>query len=581
LCGCIEMVREWSSKLLLLYVNGRAEVVFTDGSAIIVHPGAERLSFFRQDGVRQRCLKSCMPWNCALPIIGHKDPKVEAVYFGKDEVCAKASAALNLRGRFCAFSSVGPLQMAQRTQRQVRVPRARWPPPSIIDDVQEISANIDITVSSADSAASLTLAGHGRTYAVVWWQPQEISNCLHCVKTSKGLYQEHVQRQQCFTVADPPLAAWVYPLFLALSQHRLRRGKLCAEADVSFIDARIAVIAALMRGQVTAGEIIEGSDGEILAKLPCTQVGLHANNAQGMHDNMWGNDVVSPAAALGAAGEGPVHVSWTPDSTAWFHVDYNFNEVTIDASGSGNIGHRLIVSSQGGLFWTHSWTGGEEVFASSALPSGGNDSVLWYVLEAQRWLRHNRTEMACRLPTGLDDGTLSEKVHVDVACAASWIRETKMRYPGLGCISVFRPRSRESAHGLNAASASSPQRLLRFLFDDATRLSFVTQRDSSGGLKLPGGCSTFRLLSSTGAIMTRSFKDPSDCAVYAQAALELVRRLTMVPDTRESQLLAARLTEGERRRVATMHRLHAALTAFGTSDARAMTSAKVHFSSGG
>jgi len=470
--------------------------------------------------------------------------------------------------------------MAQRTQRHVRVSRVRWPAPSSIDDdVHEISANIAITISSAESVASLTLAPHGRTYAVEWWQPQEISSCEDYATTGKGLYQEHVQRQQCFTVVDPPLAAWVYPLFLALNHHRFRSGKLCANssvADVSFIDAQIAVIAAFMRGQLSAGEIIEGIDGEVLAKLPCSEVFLRKNNAQGMHDNMWGNDVVSPAASLGAAGEGPVHVIWTPDSTAWFHVHRNFNEVTIDASGSGSIGHRLIVSSQGGLFWTHSWTGGEEVFASSALPSGGSDSVLWQVFEAQRWLRHNRSEMACLLPSGPDQGALSDKIHVDGACAASWIRETKMRYPGLGCISVFRPRSRESAYGLNAASASSPQRLLRLLFDDATRLSFLTQTDSSGALKLPGGCSTFRLLSSSGAIVTRSFNDPADCDVYAQAALELVRRLTMVPDQRASQLLAARLTDGDRRRVATMHRLHAALTAIGTSDAGAMTSAKVH-----
>lgn len=219
------MVREWSSRQLLLYVSGRAEVVFSDGSAaIVVHPGAERFTFFRPDGARQRCLTSCMPWSCALPVIGHEDPDCKPLHIGKDEVCAKASAALDLRGRFCPSASAGPSQMAHRTQRHVLVPRARWPAPSSIDDgVNGISANIAITVSSTDSVASLTLASHGCTYAVEWWQPRGKSGEMGCVEASnmesKGFPQEHEQRLQCFAVADPPLAAWVYPLFLALSQH--------------------------------------------------------------------------------------------------------------------------------------------------------------------------------------------------------------------------------------------------------------------------------------------------------------------------------------------------------------------------
>lgn len=110
----------WHMEKMLLHKNGRAEVVLSDGSALIIHPRAERLTYFRPDGARQRLLSSCVPFQCSL------DKQASG-----DEVRGKTLAAFALRNRFYHLPVIHAhlTEGGHCVERHIPLAQVRWPCP--------------------------------------------------------------------------------------------------------------------------------------------------------------------------------------------------------------------------------------------------------------------------------------------------------------------------------------------------------------------------------------------------------------------------------------------------------------------
>lgn len=574
---------DWHAVRLLLYASGRAEVVLSDGSGLIVHPGGERVSYFRQDGARQRLLASCAPWRCGLK--GRDEVEgVPCIAERSDDVRAKVSSALVLRNRFCPRPVVRPGLPGQWACRYQRLSRAVWPSASssgachdsTVAFVKDKSACVTscgaVSVVSLDSTASLVLAPHGRTYAVEWWCPLEgPCNAIGGIAGTEGpeldgtartegsrlfvaggaavsLLHKHVLLSQCHAVADLPPAAWAYPLLLALGAQRekVEEGNV---GNLAHLDAQLSIVAAALRGQLEAGCIHElGEPGDVSAPLPVT-----VDFCDGIAAiDYWSGDEASPASALGIAGEGPVVLAWTPEATTWLHLIGGMSgEATVDSSGNSGEG-RVFVSSHRGRFWTVFGPDGneQEVAFAEVLPADSVGAALFshHVFDALKWLRHNYAEIAVA-PASSSKARPSNTAG-QVSQLAGWIVENEHFESGVGRLSVFRPTG--------SLAPSSSRRLVRVLFEDSARLEFIARDLDPQGLPLmPSAGDTFRLLDSCGKILKRSFGEPLACEWYSHAVQGLLRHLASDPaEEHRVAVASAALAEGERRRGNVLLQLH-------------------------
>mmetsp|Transcript_114365 Transcript_114365/g.364569 ORF Transcript_114365/g.364569 Transcript_114365/m.364569 type:complete len:604 (-) Transcript_114365:67-1878(-) len=564
----------WHAQRVAVYRSGRAEVALSDGSGLIVHPRVKHVSYFRQDGGRQRLLTACVPRCCTL---GADDG--EGGLCREDDLQSKVLAAIALRNYFHPEPLAAPGLPGPRMWRHIRASRVSWPGPGTWQ--VGCAKAPDVRVASTDGSASLVLSPHGLTYTVEWWLPISEPALVSANRRGRGLardaadrplpgqrlfavndcavgvYHEHLHQEQHFAVLDPPAAAWVYPLLLALSEHR----EAAAEPDSELLDARLAELARLLRDHVASGLIAEEGDGVVSASLPRSST---AKTAVPTRLEAWTSDTVSPASALGAAGEGAVHVLWAPDSTTWLHPGPGCEgEATVDACGDGAQSH-VITSAQQGRFWTHSHAGHRDVLCVDVLPADGAGIQLSrWVLEAVRWLRFNRAELGLGRG-GADDGegrplyvgsapcqhpgahsaelgvqTLPESAAAEQS--GGWVPERDQAEEGVGSITVFRPAG--------SAPVLNERRLVRILFRDAVRLQCTLRADSRGVLAMPVASDPFRLLDRGGRVLTRSFGEPLGCEAYADVARRFIRRVAADPaEVQKSMEANTLLADQERRR---------------------------------
>lgn len=509
----------WDVTRALIYRSGRTEVVFRDSSALIMHPSAQRVTYFRRDGARQRFLTSCAP-----SLFGAQEPS-------RDDVRAKVLAAVNLRTQFWPHPVAAPELSVKgsRARWRHRLSYVQWPAP---DSGHDICPRSTITVSAIDRAAKLVLAPHGQTYTVEWWCPAEEACKVEVsatstfggerspVRASTDIYYEHVLLVQCFAVVEPPAPAWAYPLLLALRTLCLRTaegksrcpGRHFVRQD---IDKCIAAIAVNIRTHLAAGLLCEvAPGGDVIAELPLIE-GIGGNS-------FWSTDGASPATDMGVIGEGPVKLAWTQEATIWLHCGtLSCGEATIFAC-SNEESCRILTSSQQGTFWLHTSEAGEELEMSYShvLPvHTAGIKFSRHMVEALRWLRHNEAESnALETP---DDASISEALS---AASCGWRVEQETREPGVGHLSLLR------LQGIRTSAC-----LVRILFEDAARMYFAVRCPPDGSLAALAESDTFRLFSG-GKAFDRSFGFPIGCEQHAAAAQALFRRLLVDPDANRNAL---------------------------------------------
>jgi len=120
-------------------------------------------------------------------------------------------------------------------RRHARLSFAQWPGANA---VAKSDADGAIRVDAADGVASLVLTPQRRIYTVEWWcpldkpcqvrdvavpssrspqvPPSRGQRLFEAEGTAVGVFYEHAQQRQCFLLAEPPSAAWAYPLLLAI-----------------------------------------------------------------------------------------------------------------------------------------------------------------------------------------------------------------------------------------------------------------------------------------------------------------------------------------------------------------------------
>eukprot|EP00747_Dinoflagellata_sp_TGD_P210552 gnl/TRDRNA2_/TRDRNA2_83819_c0_seq1.p1 gnl/TRDRNA2_/TRDRNA2_83819_c0~~gnl/TRDRNA2_/TRDRNA2_83819_c0_seq1.p1 ORF type:complete len:675 (+),score=101.12 gnl/TRDRNA2_/TRDRNA2_83819_c0_seq1:52-2076(+) len=568
---------------LVLRRNGSTEVALSDGSGVILHPRAERVSYFRPDGVRQRLLASCAPSSCAVQS-GQTAPVGGRLLLrslvGNDDVRQKVVAAVNLRNRFhtrpCLLPELCPAMPRQR--RYARLSDVLWP--GVAGHVGT-SCSGEIAVVAIDKVASLTLAPHACTYSVEWWCPMHGSAHVEVAEggaslnlpcdsytagqhlftagsAAVGVFHEHALQKQVFSVADPVPAAWVYPLLLALG---MRRDEVIAAAKVAskeascsrqaddtvqqllcHLDRQLAAKAVEARCLFEAGLITEKAGGVVCAPLPLNSGdGPQIDARAGLCS--YGSDDISPASVLGAAGGGgPVQLVWTPCATSWFHA--GSGEATVEVRDGDPW---LATSTLRGKFWVrsrHADGAALGVVFAGMLPASSPDAcVSANIAEALKWLQHNHAEDAMddlrgsHVSTTIQsteavglmsaDATGSSFSIIDTDSKQSpsgWALVRDVMEEGVGRISVFRPLG-------TSWLAMDPKRLVRILFADTARLEFVARcydhATNNALLQPPIASDSFRLLDSHGEVHVRSFGEPGGSRehYYAETTRRLVARL--------------------------------------------------------
>eukprot|EP00438_Fugacium_kawagutii_P014145 Skav221300 [mRNA] locus=scaffold1920:355624:361391:- [translate_table: standard] len=150
------MASPWSIQRLALYRSGRAEAVYSDGSAAILHPSRDStgsssvtsISYFAANGARQRLLCSCLPRH----------------------LCGKIVAAATLRDRFHPTPSLLSSPAKRRSRWLRPSTHVAWPSCGYAAEVLQHEDG-GIAIESLDQKAKLLLAPHARSYVVEWWQP--------------------------------------------------------------------------------------------------------------------------------------------------------------------------------------------------------------------------------------------------------------------------------------------------------------------------------------------------------------------------------------------------------------------------
>ncbi|CAK0889728.1 unnamed protein product [Prorocentrum cordatum] len=542
----------WGPDRLALFSSGRAEVSLSDGTGVIIHPGAQRVTYFRRGGEAQRLLSACLP---RLSATGEREG-TERSRPRHDDVRAKVGAAACLRNRFhpCPSAAPGTCGEGPRAWRHVRLGSARWPGASAV-----VSSDADaaIRVDAADGVASLVLAPPHRTYAVEWWcplnQPCEVrglgvppggepqvppsrgQRLFEAAGAAVGVLHEHALQRQCLLVAEPPPAAWAYPLLLALEAAAWEGGPAAP-----FLAARLEAVAAAVRRHEAEGHIRGApAGGGVCAPLPCAGAAATAAGA-------WGSDGASPAAMLGAGGEGPVRVVWTPEATTWLHSD--LAEATIVPSGvcegSGQGASHAIASSLQGRFWSHIGRDGQlvEVTVAGLLPLDCSSMALSrLVADAARWLRHNAAEGAHAAEAQLLEQPAPASLELARDQVAPRFEHSE---PGVGRVAVHGPAVCSS----EAAQASRPLVVVQFF--DGARVEFTTPVDSRGTPGTPTCGDTFRLLDPQGAVLRRTFGAPAGGERYARQALALLRRAVHPRAEDDAAAVSAVLAASQLRRAA-------------------------------
>lgn len=580
-----------SALRLALYRCGRAEIVFGDGSALVLHsPDASRASYFGPDGLRLRFLTACAPRRRPLRPLA-QDVRAAAAAQGRaegpcrhrrgEQVRAKVGAAVCLWSRFVPVPFAGPPgeeiaalcagPEARRLWRHARLCHVRWSRSSLSSPSTGAAAPRGgaVRVASTDGIATLTLAPHGYTYVVEWWcplgeacrvetGPSGEGMTLYCgadgaAPRGKGVARgmageanasvcyEHVSLVQCFAVADAPEPAWAYALFLALAEHVRAREATSEKATTS--DARLTSVEVALRQHMEDGTVVDAGTGEVLAALPLglnVESELAASNGVNHSRGAWIGDAVSPAVVLGATGAGPVRVMWTPDMTMWFHLagigSAASGEATIQMPpAAASDGCAVLASTQGCRFWQCLGPMGDSlgVVASCVLPVDSASALLSEcVSEALRWLRFNRSETSSAAAAACACAERRPPPTQDAGRsgdARGWLLERDFFEEGVGRLSVF-------AGSAGSAGAGSP-RLVRVLFADASRLEF----SAGPALARPAAGCPFRLLTASGEVLQRSFGLPLGCEAHAHAACALLARVAEPAAARQRQRHASAL----------------------------------------
>ncbi|CAE7554343.1 cops3 [Symbiodinium sp. CCMP2456] len=496
----------WVTERLVLYVSGRAEATFSDGSAVILHPpNAAKASFFTSDGRRQRLLSTCSP------------------QFGRAEVRAKIMAAAAVRDQFHPHpSSLVPVESRRKCFEKLLKPSAAvWP-----SHAPQSREDGSVEVSSLDGSVHLTLAPHGRTFVVQWLRPiadsssslqlQEVMASSENPETwpdgtflsrsedrAAGLH-DCVQQVQCFAVQEPVEVAWVYPLLICLLRHQTcdERGDL------------IRGLAETLQQCQICGTVLD-SGHCVTVPLPAAQIG------DGAHCGSHSGDDISPAACMGTFGEGPVMLSWTPQSAIRLgHAEASVELLDLGSEDSSlcRSGYQwaFLESSLSGRFWKMVASNLEwqlpDVLCVDLLPPGPGDSpfacrLIALVEEASLWLRQNSSESVTR---GAGVGICSDPQRPGPgpgpgpgSGAPAWLHEAQLEEGG-ACLTVFR---------------SCERRLVRVLFAEGARMDFELEQ----GELSPG--SNFRLLTKHGELLRRRFVEPLGAEAEVAQALRLLKKL--------------------------------------------------------
>lgn len=495
----------WVIGRLVLYVSGRAEATFSDGSAVILHPpNAAKASFFTSDGRRQRLLSTCSP------------------QFGRAEVRAKIMAAAAVRDQFHPHpSSLFPVESRRKCFGKLLKPStAVWP-----SQAPQSREDGSVEVSSLDGSVHLTLAPHGRTFVVQWLRPFELQEAkansespetflLRSEDRAAGLH-DCVQQVQCFAVQEPVEVAWVYPLLICLLRHQTcdERGDL------------IRGLAETLQQCQIRGTVLD-SGHCVTVPLPSVQLADEA------HGGSHSGDDISPAACMGTFGEGPVMLSWTPQSA----IRLGHREASVELLDLGSEDCSLceseyrwafLESSLSGRFWKMVASNLEwqlpDVFCVDLLPPGPKDSfacrLMALVEEASLWLRQNSSEslagavavggaeaIACRKPEPPEP----PEPPGPEGAGRAWLQEAQLEDGG-ACLTVFRCRE---------------QRLVRVLFAEGARMDFELEELSPG--------SNFRLLTKHGELLRRRFGEPLGAEAEMAEALRLLTKLSETTGRRGS-----------------------------------------------
>lgn len=615
--ACIQHGQQLRAEKLALYSGGRAEVVFNDGSACILHPPhAERATYFRADGARSRILTSCAPRLCrANSVSGGGDPRLV-----DDQVRAKVTAAVKLRNSLHVVPSLSSLDSEGcdgshlKLWRHERLSHVLWPGRGEAN-VRVLGTGA-IEVEAVDAVAKLTLAPHAQTYTVEWYcatsapckiehkllpsQPESadddrqgadgrnrlfVAPCDGVANTGAlvvGVSYEHTLQVQYLSARDIPPAAWSYPLLQALELWREHQPSTFAAHD-----ALVTSVDAVAQRNFATSRVILTASKEVSAPLPLPSSEEDALLCGSGSSNSFGKDAVSPTVALGSDGEGPVRVVWQPDATIWLHSDRSEHdrsahlafaaEATIDVSVASGprtdvVERALFVSKSGGRFWTRLGAHGEpsDLLCSAVLPlDSASSQSSKQMAEASRWLEQNRMEMelrgfAAKAHVVERKDCIQTSDPVGTEHLSGWILKREVSETGVGRLSLFQP-------ACPTPTAADGQRfLVRVLFADNARMEFSVAAFAHGrSLSMPTEMDCFRLLTPQGEILQRSFGTPLSCEEYVRfgqkllevAAIDKVeqRRQRTVAEAVRAQ--AAAYADVERRRSATLLLQQGAATA--------------------
>mmetsp|Transcript_13755 Transcript_13755/g.30295 ORF Transcript_13755/g.30295 Transcript_13755/m.30295 type:complete len:725 (-) Transcript_13755:32-2206(-) len=537
-----------------LYKSGRFEGVFADGSGIILHPSAERVSYFSCDGTRHRFLTDHSPtW---FPY-GQRQP---------DDVRSKVRACLRLRGHYRA-RVLSDLSLVvsddEKITRFSSLCRTRWPSFENSSEQVVLEDSI-IKVRSLDGEATLSLPLHASTFTVSWLCPINNKATLEVmnVPTSCGegstaegrkrlftaqvlqgrssrrtksaatsVRYEHVRLEQTLLVGSPIPHQWAYPLLLVLAfwEDFQMRSESVSELLRSHCSNALTAAAAAVKAGLEGERFLDYGEGGI--SVP------HDPRQQKATESSWGDDSVSPAAALGYC-KGNVDVLWDPQSTAWFFrpKDEQCEEAVVEVRDAE--GRRTVLqSSHSGRFWSSRNLDGQdiEILCTEYLPSGTQSAI---VLAVFVWLQ--------RELCGGDDIIATEDRSVQDCFETSkggWLIEAEAQEPGAGILTMLKW----------SRGQPNQERHVRVLFEDSTRISFNVRCETlSSGKVIPlevAEYHSFKIVDPSGLVCTRSFGTPTPFETYAMIALALLDRLRHSPEDEERSLREGLLrAESERRK---------------------------------
>eukprot|EP00928_Gymnodinium_smaydae_P081576 TRINITY_DN6506_c0_g2_i3.p1 TRINITY_DN6506_c0_g2~~TRINITY_DN6506_c0_g2_i3.p1 ORF type:complete len:761 (+),score=81.29 TRINITY_DN6506_c0_g2_i3:221-2284(+) len=592
---------------MALFKNGRAEVVFEDGTAVVFHaPNAERASYFHSDGRRVRVLTSCVPANFSDSSHVQKD-KPQASHSPattSDPIRMKIASAISLRTRFSPYEvRVQPIESLHLSDIQwyyAKFTHVRWPASkNLIPGFVSICEKGIVSVTSLDGKASLFLAAHAKTYTVKWWCPVECECAIDGAfnKNTSPIEAEHHDRNgllgiedaalprrrlfdspngnagvqmryahvlltQHLVVAEEPPLAWVQPLRLALELKREHHSSANVCTQSTDLGATIEFLARTLH-QHRECDNLAVTTTELIVALPLKQaivppVPVHS----------WSRDDSSPAVKLGGVGgDGALRVLWSPDAVTWLYEDRSSkggSEATIDLSGSVcnvNVSAAsalsassttdaaceavgVLVSSQCGRFWQCFGAQGESLDVfCTAVLPLDSDFARRSALATEASQWLRRNQAE---GVGFDSASAT-------TCADAAVDLDIRRAGGWILMKEFIKDDvgRLSIFCQANVGTAIGRYLVRVFFSDTARLEWIACEDEArrGWPRLPAPSDTFRLLCTRGEAIQRTFGLPVGCEGYARGATMLLHSAgTDLEKVRLSALAGADLTLAARHR---------------------------------